>query len=263
MAKIKIPRKWRERLGLKAKYDLDDLDDLLEDVVKGLVRWWRQRAKARAQHPKLDSDNRDVLANGRSSSHPAPNAQSLVKMATPAMQDQYQQALAYQAEIQRLAKQPRNELDRDRLNAVVVRVEWWVQAIVDLASRVDQFQQNELLRADRKRVPKAIADLQKRLNEEDDPLIRRELERTLASRQQQQAALDQLESNMRWAEIKIENTVSMLGTIYSQLLMGQSKGQVADYRHLLHEVNEEVAALQDYLDALTEVKFGSSSYLAG
>lgn len=257
MAKIKIPRKWREQYGLKAKYDLDDLDDLLKDLLKGLLRWWQQRAKTRNQPVELgEPRGGGGVADGRvqTQSPPSQTPSSVPMFKTAAVETQYQQALAYQAEIQRMAQQPRNELERDRLSAIVERVSWWVQAIVNLANRIDQFQQNELLRADLKRVPKAIADLEKRIAAEDDPLIRRELERTLASRQQQHASLEKLASNMRWAEIKIENTVSMLGTIYSQLLMSQSKGQVADYRHLLHEVNEEVDALQDYLEALQEIK---------
>jgi hypothetical protein len=59
---------------------------------------------------------------------------------------------------------------------------------------------------------------------------------------------------MEWAEMRVESTVSLLGTIYSKLLISRSQGQVADYGRLLAEANEEVDALHDYLDALQEVK---------
>ena len=52
----------------------------------------------------------------------------------------------------------------------------------------------------------------------------------------------------------MESTLSMLGTIYSQILAGQSTRQAADYRRLLNEIDEEVQMLQDHLHALEEVK---------
>ena len=58
--------------------------------------------------------------------------------------------------------------------------------------------------------------------------------------------------------MQIESTVSMLGTIYSQVLTGQSTSEVADYSQLSTEVDEEVRLLQDYLEALREVKLGDA-----
>jgi hypothetical protein len=63
---------------------------------------------------------------------------------------------------------------------------------------------------------------------------------------------------MKRAEIKIESTLSALGTIYSQLLIGQSTNQVADYGRLSSDVDEEVRTLQDHLEALEEVKLGKA-----
>ncbi len=48
--------------------------------------------------------------------------------------------------------------------------------------------------------------------------------------------------------------MALLGTIYSQLLTQQSTSHVTDYQRLTHQAGEEVACLQDYLEALQEVK---------
>jgi len=61
---------------------------------------------------------------------------------------------------------------------------------------------------------------------------------------------------MKRAELKIESTLSSLGTIYPQLLTSQSTNYVADYSRLSEEVDEEVRTLQDHLEALEEVKLG-------
>ena len=53
---------------------------------------------------------------------------------------------------------------------------------------------------------------------------------------------------------QIERTIAVLGTIYSQLLTYRSTFHVADYQQLADNVAEEVHHLQDYLEALQEVK---------
>ena len=50
--------------------------------------------------------------------------------------------------------------------------------------------------------------------------------------------------------------LSQIGIIYSQLRIGQSTGHVADYSRIAEDVDEEVRQLEDYLDALNEVKLG-------
>lgn len=64
-----------------------------------------------------------------------------------------------------------------------------------------------------------------------------------------------LPSTIKKAEIQMESTLSLLGTLYSQLLIGQSTNHVADYSRLSNDVDEEVCRLQDQLEALWEVKF--------
>jgi hypothetical protein len=103
-------------------------------------------------------------------------------------------------------------------------------------------------------VPEAIARLEEQLASEQEPATQAELRQTLANRRNQLATLQQLHSTMKRAEIKIESTISSLGTIYSQLLISQSADQVADYSRLSEEVDEEVRTLEDHLEALEEVK---------
>jgi hypothetical protein len=103
-------------------------------------------------------------------------------------------------------------------------------------------------------VPQAIEKLEAQLAAENNDSTRRELERTLANRRNQLAALEELQETMQRAQIKIESTVSALGTICSQLLTTQSTDQVADYSRLSGEIAEEVKTLQDHLEASKEVK---------
>lgn len=132
----------------------------------------------------------------------------------------------------------------------------WTATIQDLVERIGKLNRDEIIRRDLKAVPAAISDLEARLNREIDPAIRAQLERTLANRRKQLASLDELQNTVKRAEIQIESTLSLLGTIYSQILTGQSTSHVADTSRLSADVDEEVRLLQDQLEALREVKLG-------
>jgi hypothetical protein len=146
------------------------------------------------------------------------------------------------------------EVANTRLQDLVHQVDEWTQTIEDLAWRADRFQQDSLIRQDLESVPKYIAGLEDRLAREKDEATRAELQRSLTNRRKQLASLERLQNMMNRVEIQIESTLSALGTIYSQILTGQSTNHVADYSRLSAEVDEEVRTLQDHLEALEEVK---------
>ena len=194
----------------------------------------------------------EATENGASASLSAPDSEADLTPTT--RQIHLDKARAYQAQISSLLKSTAGQKAPARQQALVGQVNQWVQAVTALADRVHSFQQNTLIQQDMAAVPKAIADLEDRLANESSEPTRLELERTLANRTQQLAALQRLQDTIKQAEIKIERTLSALGTIYSQLLTAQSTDQVADYRRLSAEIDEEVLALQDHLEALEEVK---------
>lgn len=210
------------------------------------------------------SSNKKKTSAPTSASRPAPKASTPAAASRPersvidsGLQAYVDKALAYQHEINNLVQASDEGSNRERLQTLASQVESWVAAINTLVRRLDNFRRNKLIQQDLKSVPKSIARLEKKLAEDPAPNIRAELERTLAHRKNQQATLEKLQQTMDWAEIKIESTLSMLGTIYSQILAGDSKHHVADYRRLLSEVDEEVHSLEDYLEALDEVKFAT------
>lgn len=174
----------------------------------------------------------------------------------PTIHAHLDKALAYQAQIESLINAAPNAAARDRLQELAGEVGEWVKAIEDLVRRIDGFQGNYLIRQDLESVPQAITKLEAQLAQENDPALRNQLERTLTNRRNQLASLERLQSTMKRAEIQIESTLSALGTIYSQLLTGESTDHVADYSRLSAEVDEEVRLLQDRLEALEEVKLG-------
>lgn len=168
------------------------------------------------------------------------------------------QALAYKVQIDQALSATLRQKDRAHLSQLAIQVDNWTEAIQDLVQRLSDLHYNEIIRRDIKDVPAAIADLEARLAHETDAAIQAQLERALANRRKQLVSLEQLQSTMKRAEIQIESTLSLLGTIYSQILTGQSTSHVADYSRLSADIDEEVHLLQDQLEALREVKLGGN-----
>ncbi len=189
-------------------------------------------------------------------SRPAERPTSGETLFNKTIQAHLNKALAYKEQIDDLVEATSDQKARPHLQSLARQVNQWTQTIVDLARRVDSIQQNPLIRQDLESVPKSIEALKARLADETNQATRTELERTLTNRQNQLASLEQLQNTIERAEIKIESTLSALGTIYSQILTGQSTDHVADYSHLSSEMDEEVRTLQDHLEALEEVKLG-------
>jgi hypothetical protein len=180
------------------------------------------------------------------------------KFSDTRLQASVERAKAYQAEIDRLAENSTNGATQNRVRELAAHVQAWTTSITNLGQRIEDFRQNKLIGKDLKEVPQSIADLEERLSRESDPMMIAELERTVNNRHHQLAVLEKLQRSIQMAEIKMESTLSMLGTIYSQILAGQSTRQIGNYRRLLNEIDEEVHTLQDHLEALEEVKLTSA-----
>lgn len=185
-----------------------------------------------------------------------PESPAAVPAATPMLKDQVKKARTYQAQLKSLLKSPARQNVHIRQADLAGQIDEWVQAIETLTQRVESFRQNSVIQTDLAAVPQSISDLERRLAAETDESTRAELERTLTIHKTHFAALKQLEGTIKRAEIKIESTLSSLGTLYSQILTSQSSNHVADYSRLSEDVEEEVHMLQDHLDALGEVKSG-------
>jgi chromosome segregation ATPase len=247
----------------------DDLEDLISDALKGKKqkKFYKRSKEVKPLLKLLVSLLTfliGVLTQGKlgdkrtdhAAPVPRPQPEPRPVAADGTLQSYLDQAQAYRSEIQRLG-QGAGGAQQSRLQELAGQVDGWVTAIQALVQRVADLRQNRVLQQDFKTVPQAVDRLNEKLARETDPVLRTQLEQTLNHRRQQQSTLEQLQQVIRATEVKIESTLSLLGTVYSQLLTGQSKNQVADYRHLLSEIDEEVYRLQDHLEAIDEVRFRS------
>ncbi len=163
-------------------------------------------------------------------------------------------ALEYETQIKRLVDQRPTQSSNTELEHIIQQVGDWVTAIQNLAQQIETLQQDPLIQQDIEVIPQMIQRLETQLQENEVDVGQAETIQMLENYHKYQAALSQLDVMAQKAEIQIKSTLSALGTIYSQLLVGQSAHHIADYSSLAVEINEEVHRLQDHLEALQEVK---------
>ncbi len=173
------------------------------------------------------------------------------------------QAIIYRQRINEAATRFADSGMRHRMRDLVDQVDEWVHNIYALASRLDAFQGDRIIQRDLRDVPASINRLKERLRAEDDPSIKRELEETIRRRQAQYDNLRKLESAMDRADLQLENTLTALGTVYSQMLLLDAKEVDSSKAQRLREnIVAQVNALHDALVAMEEVYGGGHELLA-
>src|SRR5690606_5102090 len=92
------------------------------------------------------------------------------------------------------------------------------------------------------------------LAQEQAPAVIREIEYNLNGLRRQLEAINQLESAMERARLRLENTITSMGTIYTQtMLVGAKDIDSGRAKRLRQEIGEEVNELGDVLSAMDEV----------
>jgi len=164
------------------------------------------------------------------------------------------QAIAYRERIDGAMGKTADSALRLRLQDVADQVQEWVSRIYALARRLDAYRSDTFLANDRKAAEQSIRQLRERLARETDPAIQSEIRDTIARRQAQVASLDKLADTMDRAELQIENTLTALGTVYSQMLLIDARDvNSARTQRLRDSIVDQVNSLQDVLASIEEV----------
>lgn len=163
-------------------------------------------------------------------------------------------ALEYRRNMLKLVKRHEGSM-KMHLRQTVEDINDWIAHMYDLALHVDSFESNTLVERDRRSVPQQLEKARQRLSLERDPAVRRDLEDQIAQLEQQIANLDATVSSIKRAEIQLDSTLSSLGTIYAQMsLLGTKEVDSSRAQRLRLEIKDEVASLQDTIEALDEVQ---------
>ncbi len=172
-----------------------------------------------------------------------------------------EKALEYRELIEEAAGRRRRGVLRDHLQETARQIDKWIQSVYDIAQRLDQHSQNDLIKRDIKAVSKRIQELERDHQREDSDRVRTQLEQTLDAQRTQLSNLEHLEDDMQRGELQLEHTLARMGTLYSQLLRVGAKDVDSGRARRLHDdMAEEVQGLKDILDSMDEVYETSASF---
>ncbi|MCB8944182.1 MAG: hypothetical protein H6658_10550 [Ardenticatenaceae bacterium] len=169
-------------------------------------------------------------------------------------QAQLARAGIYREQIAKLIKSYGGTPFASQFESLAAEFTDWHGQVDTLVQRLVAFEQDKITQADRVSVPAAIANLEAQLAQEADPVLRQEMEDTLAGYRQHEAQLSSLTSLMRRTELDVEEIIAAMGTIYSQLQVLQATDIGSDRaQRLSHDLEEQVLRLNDLLTAVEDV----------
>jgi hypothetical protein len=160
----------------------------------------------------------------------------------------------YPRRIEQAVQQQRPGLMRDRLENTAGQLSDWVSNVFQLALRLDAYNQDALLRQERQNVPKEIEQLTARVNAERNPETKDQLEQVVDGKRKQLAALQALDARMRQAQLQMDQSLTALATIYSQVRLIDAQDVASGKAERLSaDIQEQVNRLDDLVASINEV----------
>lgn len=171
------------------------------------------------------------------------------------LQSQVEEALDYRGRITAAIRERRDSVLKDSLSETAAEIDEWLESIYALARRLDRYrQEKEVLERDKKRAAERIRQLESRSDVETDPEVKKQIAQTTESMRRQIETIEKLEKTMDRANLQLENTLSALGTIYSQtMLVGAKDIDSGRTKRLSSDIAGEVQELDNILLAMDEV----------
>lgn len=177
------------------------------------------------------------------------------------LQQQMEQALAYRSRITALIREREESILKDELTDMAADFDEWIEETYGLAERLDRYLlERETLYNSRDRATQRIKQLQAKRRHETDNAVLADIDTNIAAMQRQIDTIESLDNTMDRAQLRLENTLTAMGTIHPQvLLMGAKDIDSSRYRRLQHEIAEEVHGLEDVLVAMDDVYAANSA----
>jgi hypothetical protein len=163
-------------------------------------------------------------------------------------------ALEYRSQIEAAVSRARQGLLRDNLSETAAQIDEWLENLYTLALRLDAFQIDKTIQQDLRAVPEALGTYERRLKTVSDERLRAQMQEMYDAKRAQWKSLETLQETMTRAKLQMDNTLTALGTVYSQvLLIGVKDIEGGRARRLHEDIAEEIKSLQDVVGAMDEV----------
>jgi hypothetical protein len=164
-----------------------------------------------------------------------------------------QKALEYKRLIDAFVNQQSGAM-KVSLGQTANEINSWIELIYRLAKAIDTFEANAIIDRDRRAVPTELENLKRRLSAEPDPGVKAELQEAINIRQRLQDNLQSIANSVKRTDIKLDNTLAQLSTVYAQMqLLDTKEVDGGRAQRLRSEIQDEIASLSDTISAMDEV----------
>jgi hypothetical protein len=171
-----------------------------------------------------------------------------------------EKGMEYQRRIEQQIQSQRPGILRDRLEDTAGQLTDWVANIFALAKRLDAYKQDTLLARERAAVPKELETMEARLKLEGNEQIRQQMAQVVAGKRTQLEALQALHTRMHQAQLQMDQSLTALATVYSQVRLvdaqdiasGQTERLRSDIQEQVNRLNDLVASINDVYNYRTE-----------
>ncbi len=170
------------------------------------------------------------------------------------MREKMIKAFEYRSQIAAAVARARKGVLRDHLEQTASEIDNWIGGLWEVARRVDTFETDRTIQQDLQSVPTMVRNLEARTKTEPNADVRRQIEETLGTRRAQLDSLQNLQQANERGKLQIDQTLSSMGTVYSQLLLMDAKDiDSGKYQRLQDGIAEEVKGLREIADTMDEV----------
>jgi hypothetical protein len=176
------------------------------------------------------------------------------------LRGQMESALEYQRRIEDQVQHQSSGLIKDRLENTAGQIAEWVSNIYSLSLRLDSYRRDDLLTRQRSALPKELATLTAQRKLETNPALQSDLDEVIESKGKHWAALRELDERMQQATLQLEQSLTALATVYSQiqLIDAQSVGSGRAER-LQADIREQIDRLNDLSSTINDVYRASAA----
>ena len=123
-----------------------------------------------------------------------------------------------------------------------------------MATRLDAYRADDLLARERAAVPKEIDQLNAQFKVEGNPTVKQQLQEVLTSKGKHWQTLRELDTRMQQAALQMDQSLTSLATIYSQVQLVDAQGiESGRTERLQADIREQVDRLNDLVSSINEV----------
>ncbi len=176
------------------------------------------------------------------------------KLRSSDLRQKLSKALEYRDLIVKEVEREEDSVLDDYLSDMAHGLEDWIAQVYRLAQGLDVYQHDPVIARDMETVPKELEKYEGLLTGEEQDSVREDLEKTVAIKRSQWDTLKNLRDTMAKAQLQLENTLSSMSTVYTQVvLLGAKDVNSSRAQRLQQDMTEQISALEDIGATMDEV----------